>query len=199
MLELGVASKWPVRGDYDHPGAQRLQWGVPADNLLDRPPRLPPGACDGFSQVGAGGEISVTGGNPTSSQPTFEITLTVPAAVLNAPTRPAWRYDGCLGAKSFAQPAVPWKTKKLASLFSRKDAVPDVGPITPNTRYWGIVPRCFWAPGDPNEPFINFLPIPPTNPCIVSKSRPSTGSGLGDLTIVVRKPYPWDGRVSIGG
>ena len=141
----------------------------------------------------------MTGGDPLSSKPTFEITLTVPAAVLNDPSKQAWRYDVCLGAKSFVQPAVPWKTKKLTGFVTRQNAVPDVGPITSDTRYWGIVPRCFWVPGDPGEPFLNFLPIPASNPCIISKSRPSTGSGLGDLTIVLRKPYPWDGRYNTGG
>jgi hypothetical protein len=158
----------------------------------------PGGACDGLTSVGSGGDIAVTGGSPTSSQPTFVITLTIPAALLD-PSKAAWRYNVCLGAKSFSQPAVPWKTKKLLNLFTRKNAVPDGPTSSPETRYWGIVPRCIWVSGDPSEFFLNFLPVPSTNPCIVSKSRPSAGSGLGDLTIVLRKPYPWDGRWGIGG
>jgi hypothetical protein len=154
------------------------------------PLAAPDGACDGLTTVGSGGEVSVTGGNPLASQPTFTITLTVPASVLNNPSKQAWQYDVCLGAKSFDPAPVAWKTKTLVNFFTRKDAV-----LGADNRYWGLVPRCIWVSGDPTEFFLNFLPIPATNPCIVSKTRPAGG----DLTIVLRKPYPWDGRWGIDG
>ena len=61
-------------------------------------------------------------------------------------------------------------------------------------RFWGIVPSCAFASGDP----LPWLPIPSDNPCVVSKTRTGFLGLTGDLVIVFRKPYPWDGRYGGG-
>ena len=147
----------------------------------------PDGACPGFTPIpgSVGTEVEVQGGNPTQTQPSFTITLRVPGNLLQF--GPAWTHDVCLGATSFDSSATPWLTKTLDTSsvpWKRKAAVPDAG------RYWGIVPSCAFAGGDP----LPWLPIPTNNPCIVSKQRTGFLGLTGDLVIVLKKPYPWDGR-----
>ena len=152
-------------------------------SFLTGPANAPAGACSG-SPIGDGFDVAVQGGSPNSSKPTLTITLTL-APQLLVPGRQAWQYDVCLGAMpypgSFSGDPVPWKTKTLANLFTRKPAVLDGG------FYWGVVPACFWGSFDPF-----WISIPATNPCIESKSI-----GAGGLTIKLRKPWPWDGKGGI--
>ena len=134
------------------------------------------------STIGTGFDASVAGGAPNSSKPTLTVTLTVPAALL-VPGRGAWQYDVCLGVKPYDGAAFsPWLTKRFATIFTRQPAVVDGAGL-----YWGVVPACFWGVF---EPF--WVSIPSTNPCIVSKTINASG-----LTIVLRKPWPWDGRGGI--
>ncbi len=155
--------------------------------LTDGPPA---GACEGFAPAPGSvwTEVKVEGGTPTSSKPSFLITLTIPGALLR--NGPAWTFNVCLGTTPF-EATDPWLTKTLdtSSLpWKRKPAVIAGG------RYWGIVPSCAFANGEP----LPWLPIPGTNPCVVSKKRTGFLGLTGDLEIVFKKPYPWDGRFAGG-
>ncbi len=155
--------------------------------LTDAPPA---GACEGFTPIPGtvATEVKVEGGNPTSSKPSFLITLTIPSNLLRNGF--AWTFNVCLGTTPF-EATDPWLTKTLdtSSLPWKRKPADVIGG-----RDWGIVPSCAFANGEP----LPWLPIPATNPCVVSKKRTGFLGFTGDLEIVVKKPYPWDGRLSGG-
>jgi hypothetical protein len=157
--------------------------------FLSDPLVAPPGACPGFTPIGQGTEVAITGGNPTSSRPSFTITFTIPKN-LTVPGRPVWKYNVCLGATSFVTTA-PWRTKSWNFStwpWGRADAINDG-----TGRFWGLVPSCLFATGT-DEDFFNWIQVPATNPCILSKKKVASG----DVQIVLREPYPWDPRGNTG-
>ena len=192
VLEHRVASERSVCVDVAHRRGPTLQRRVPADDVLHRPARCSCTArATGSRRSGSGGEIAVTGGNPDAE----------PADVRRSRSR-------CPRRCSTLRPGPPGSTTS-ASAPSRSPvggAVEDEEarqPLypegrgarrgrRPNTRYWGIVPRCIWVPAI--RASRSQLPADPDHePLHRVEDASATGSGLGDLTIVLRKPYPWDG------
>jgi len=145
---------------------------VLTSTFLTTPP--PSGVCNGFSAIPGttGDAVEVVSGNAQTSEPSFRITFTVPAATLKADGIPWWQAlftNVCLGAKRFdglTDPSHAW-----IDAYGQK-AVYDSG----TGFYWGIVP--LWSPW-----------LPSTNPYIAERYINLSG----DLVIVLVKPYPWDG------
>jgi hypothetical protein len=126
-------------------------------------------------------------------------------------SRPALDFDVCLGATWLgAGSPTPWKAKPLTL-----DTLQDSLPATAGSKtYWGWVPLCLR---------VNLSPLlnaqqKATNPCIELKTKSvallraelvgrqgltlaefnAIGAKDNDVMIVLRKPWPWDGKFSTG-
>lgn len=139
-------------------------------------------------------DVSIQSGNVTEAEPEFTITLIIPKRTLQAAgytQRSADSFDACAGAK-WIDPfnsVVPWTTKSGTPAALADDGF-----------YWGIAPDC------------SSFPPTTSNPCVLLKTKNESQllslvgplpAGVsfksGDLALVIRERFGWDGRISIGG
>lgn len=155
------------------------------------------------SQCGAGfvlvpgtetSDVSIQSGNVDVAKPEFLITLIIRKQTLQAAgytQRSAASFDACAGATWIDQSTmpVPWTTKSGEPATLAGDGF-----------YWGIAADC------------SSLPTTTINPCVALKTKNASQlvalvgalpDGVsfksGDLALVVRERFGWDGRISIGG
>jgi hypothetical protein len=147
--------------------------------------------CSGFTLVPGTTLTDVrVYGNVAGAKPTSTVTLVIPKATLQQSgytQRSANSFDACLGNTSYVPGTPPWTTKSGASAQL-------IGGL-----FWGLVPKCSAA-------------LDPTNPCVVLKTKEkedlaevigasavaSLGFRNSDVALVVKEPYPWDGRYGGG-
>ena len=165
--------------------------------------------------IGSSVEQRVSGYGIQATLPTETQVIVIPMSTLQAlhiQSRDADDFSVCLGAVNLSSrtaPSTPWqaqgfgssqhswwddegRSRRLVSAVGRSDDPTDPSALY---RYWGVPADC----GTPG--------LSSTDPCIVTstKSANQLSSALGgisvsaffssgDIAIVIREPYPWDGK-----
>jgi len=154
------------------------------------------GRCASFASIPGTqlSDVSIQSGNLTDARPEFTITLIIPKRTLQAAgytQRSADSFDACAGAK-WIDPftaAVPWVTKSGSAAVLADDGF-----------YWGLAPDCSGLPSGTINPCVRLKTKNESELLSVVGSLPvGVSFKSGDLALVVRERFGWDGRISIGG
>jgi hypothetical protein len=158
--------------------------------------------CGSNSTIGSSVEQRVSGYGVQIPVPAETQVIVIPISTLQAAgiaSRNAAAFSVCLGAvnlNSRFDESTPWKAQgpngTLIDAVGRSDS-----PGTPGAlfRYWGVPAAC----GTPG--------LSPTDPCIALKTKNanelkgvlglssvSSFFSNSDIAIVIREPFPWDGK-----
>ncbi|MEO8108151.1 MAG: YDG domain-containing protein [Actinomycetes bacterium] len=168
------------------------------------------GTCANPSKtLGQTSEVRVQGTGVTPTTPEFSVTLIYPKDTIKKAgltARNADSYDVCLGATWLDTSSGPtaWKAKNLSTGALQNAVAESSGSKV----YWGWVPMCSALSSAQYA----------KNPCIILRTKQAAtlkaelvtkqgmstaefnaiGATDSDIMIVVRKPWPWDGKFGTG-
>ncbi len=148
------------------------------------------------SAFGELSEVRVQGAGVTAVQPDFRLAMIVPKEtlqVLNLTSRAADTYDMCLGATRLDGGNGGWIGRETIDGPLVTLADPDGDGV-----YWGFVADCGTAGLDVDSPCISLKTKNAGQlqaELGLSKNElKALGFESSDLAVVVRKPFPWDGK-----
>ncbi len=160
------------------------------------------GQCGNNSNIGQATNLTVQGAGVASTKPETTMVLIIPKNTLKASgflSRGTPSYNVCLGALHIGSvtPSIGWNQKATT-----KNGAPT--PIlTPGAegRYWGIPADCGTAGLSTEDPCIGLrtkaVSAVRAYPGITAADVAAMNINDADLVVIIKKPFPWDGKAGI--